>query len=63
MLSLGVICPREIQQAKSYFVVAVVLFFFFFFLHTTVETVTELYLSESQQCMRICYSQTAEYCQ
>lgn len=31
----GVICTREIQQAKSYRV----------FLHTTVETVTELYLS------------------
>lgn len=36
-----VICTGEIQQAKSYMICL-------FVLHTTVETVTELYLSESQ---------------
>lgn len=42
---LGVLCTREIQQAKSY---RLIFFVCFVFLHTTVETVTELYLSESQ---------------
>lgn len=55
--------PGKYSRLKATSLLLLFCFFFFFFLHTTVETVTELYLSESQQCMRICYSQTAEYCQ